>query len=344
MRVLMVGLGGIGQRHLRNLRTLLGDQVEVLAWRTRGLSHVFTDTLMIEPDAELESRYNIQTFSKLDEALSQRPDAVFVTNPSSLHVPVALEVAESGCHLFIEKPLSNSLDGVDELVDLVERQQLVTLVGYQMRFHPCLRLVKQLLEEDAIGPLLGARLEVGEYLPGWHTYEDYREMYASRSDLGGGVVLSQIHELDMVYWWFGMPHRLFALGGHWSSLEIDVEDTASILLECEYDGRPLPVHVHQDYVQRPPSRACQIVGEGGKILVDLPALEVRVVTSENPEGELHRVNDLQRNQLFLDELSHFLACVAGKENPLTNLHDGMQSLRIGLAAHQSIRSKSTVVL
>ena len=344
MKVLMAGIGGIGQRHARNLRTLLGDSVEILAFRTRGLSHTLTDALAIEPGTDLEGKYGIQRFNDLGEALSQHPDAVFVTNPSSAHVEVAQKAAEAGCHMFIEKPLSHSLDGVNRLLEAIDTRHLVTLVGYQMRFHPCLRMTKKLIEEQAIGPLLAARLEVGEYLPGWHKYEDYRQMYASRSDLGGGVILSQIHELDLVLWWFGMPRRLFALGGHWSSLEIDVEDTASILLECTYDGRPLPVHVHQDYVQQPGSRGYQIVGERGKILVDLPAAEVRVLTPENPDGEVHRFEDFQRNEMFFDELRHFFACLEGKEKPLVDVHAAVKSLRMALAAHQSIASGSTVEL
>jgi predicted dehydrogenase len=340
----MVGLGGIGQRHLRNLRTLLGDQVEIMAWRTRRLGHVLTDQLTILSGANLESYYAIQVFSALDEALAQEPDVVFVTNPSSLHMPVALAAAEAGCHLFIEKPLSHSLAGVDRLVEMVEQRNLVTLVGYQLHFHPCLRLAKELLDKEAIGLLLAARLEVGEYLPGWHTYEDYRQMYASRRDLGGGVILSQIHELDLVYWLFGMPCRVFALGGHWSSLEIDVEDTASILLECQYAGRPLPVHVQQDYVQRPPSRTCQIVGDKGKILVDLHALEVHVIQAETSQADVHRFEGFQRNQIFLDELSHFLSCLRGEEEPVVNVRDGAQSLRIALAAHRSIETGEVVTL
>ena len=131
-----------------------------------------------------------------------------------------------------------------------------------------------MLAARAIGRIVAVRAEVGEYLPGWHPYEDYRQMYASRADLGGGVVLSQIHEIDYLYWLFGMPRRLMAMGGHLSSLEIDVEDTASILMECVVDGRPIPVHLHQDYVQRPPSRTCQIIGDDGKILVDFRSLSV----------------------------------------------------------------------
>lgn len=341
MKILFVGLGGIGQRHVRNLRALIGDSVAIHAVRARGLGHVLTDTLKIEPGADLENRYGIVREPDLETALSGKPSAVFITNPSSLHVPVALAAAEAGCHLFIEKPLSHNLDDVKRLVETVARQGLVALVGYQLRFHPCWLKVKALLEARSIGPLLAVHFEVGEYLPGWHTYEDYRGGYASRRELGGGVILTQIHELDLVYWLFGIPRRVYALGGHWSSLEIDVEDTASILLQCTYEGRPLPVHVHQDYLQRPPTRRAEIVGEAGKIIVDLTIPEVRVLDVSG-RVEVYAVPDFRRNDLFLDELRHFLACLDGSEKPVVSVRDGARSLEIALAARRSIENAGVV--
>jgi predicted dehydrogenase len=343
MKILMVGLGGIGQRHLRNLRALVGDDVRVLAVRTRGRQEVLTDTLTVRAGAELDATYRVERVPDLAAGLAEKPDIVFVTNPSSLHVPVARAAAEAGCHLFIEKPLSDSLESVDELVKTVEQRRLVGLVGYQLRFHPCFRRLKGLLDDRVVGSLLAVRFEVGEYLPGWHTYEDYRQMYASRRDLGGGVILSQIHELDLVYWLFGFPRRVFALGGHWSSLDVDVEDTASLLLECEHDGRPLPVHVQQDYVQRPPSRRAEIVGDRGKIVVDLTVPEVRVTDAASGAVAVHGVDGFQRNQVFLDELGHLLACVREGTPPTVSVRDGVASLRIALAAHRSIATGGVVV-
>jgi predicted dehydrogenase len=344
MKVLMVGLGSIGQRHVRNLRRLLGDRVEILAYRTRRLSHVLSDQLTIQPGIDLESHYDIRGFGDLYEALAQQPEAVFVTNPNSLHMPVALAAAEAGCNLFIEKPLSHSLDDVDRLVELVDQQQLVALIGYHLRYHPCLRLVKELLQAEAVGSLLTVRLEYGEFLPGFHTYEDYRQTYPAHREMGGGVILSQIHELDVAYWLFGMPRKVFALGGHWSSLEIDVEDTASLLLECEYAGRPLPVHIQLDFVQRPPTRTYEIIGDRGTILVDLLSSVVRVLRSETGQVDVRTFEDLQRNQLFLDELRHFLDCLAGQQRPMVSVRDGAQSLRIALAARQSIDAGTVVSL
>ena len=134
----MVGLGGIGQRHVRNLRALLGSEVEIIAFRTRRLRHVLTDRLEIESGSNLEEKYNIRAYGDLNQAIAQGPDVVFICHPSSFHIPVALSAAEAGCHMFIEKPLSHNFDRVEELIKLVEQKSLITLVGYQMRFHPCL--------------------------------------------------------------------------------------------------------------------------------------------------------------------------------------------------------------
>jgi predicted dehydrogenase len=344
MKVLMIGLGGIGQRHLRNLKTLLGDDLQVSAFRVRRLHHVVTDRLDIEPGADIETKYNITVHHDLDKALAEKPDLALVCNPSSLHVPVALRAAQAGCHLFLEKPLSHNLDSVSELVDAVEKRNLVGLVGYQLRFHPCLLRLHETLRAGAIGAVLAVRMQVGEYLPGWHAYEDYKQMYASRSELGGGVVLSQIHEMDAIYWLFGLPERLFSLGGHLSRLEIDVEDTASTLMQCRVGGRLVPVHLHQDYIQRPPARGYEVIGDAGKILVDLRAPNITVFGEDGAVREQRTFDQFLRNQLFLDEMAHLLACLRREETPRVTVRDGAQSLRTALAAKESMRTGRVIDL
>src|SRR4030095_294022 len=188
-------LGGIGQRHVRNLRRLRGNDVEISAYRVRQLNHTLSDNLEIEAGADVIQKYDIKSFTSLDAALAQRPDAVFVCNPSSLHLPVAQASADARCHLFIEKPLSDNYEKVENLIATVQSHNLTALVGYQLRFHPTLLQLEALLKTRAAGRVVAVIVEVGDFLPGWHKYEDYRTMYAARSDLGGGVVLSQIHEL-----------------------------------------------------------------------------------------------------------------------------------------------------
>jgi predicted dehydrogenase len=338
----MVGLGGVGQRHLRNLRAILGPDADISAYRVLRAAPVLTDTLEVEDGSNLEQKYHLTTFPSLDEALAHKPSAVFICNPSSLHIPIALAAAEAGCDLFIEKPLSHSLEGVDRLIEIVKRKNLVAMVGYQMRFHPCLRRVKSLLDCGQIGQVLAARAEVGAYMPGWHTYEDYRNSYAARADLGGGVVLSQIHEIDCLGWLFGAPSRVFALGGHLSSLELDVEDVASSLLECKVNGLLLPVELHQDYLQRPSTRTLRIVGEKGKVLADIEQLTVTTFDETGKASSHQHFADFQRNQLFIDELTHFLGCIERRQPSSIPLAEGASSLATALAIKQSLATGQAV--
>jgi hypothetical protein len=343
MRALFIGLGGIGQRHLRNLRSLVREDFQVAAFRTRRQQIVLTDQLQVSENEYLEEKYSVASFGDLDEALAWGPDAAFICNPSNLHIPFAMKAAEAGCHLLIEKPLSHDLEGTEELAAMLETKGKIGLVAYQLRFHPFIKSVQEILKTKVLGRIVSVSAEVGEYLPGWHPYEDYRQMYASRSDQGGGVILSQIHEMDYLYSFFGLPKRLFAVGGHLSSLEIDVEDTASILMEFSVDGRDIPVHLHQDYIQRPPSRGLRIIGDEGKVEVDFRAMTLKLYQA----GELVRseaLPDFPRNQLFMDEMNHFLACTRGEEKPLVSVRDGAQSLRMAFAAKESLSTRQPVQL
>jgi predicted dehydrogenase len=344
MKVLFVGLGGVGQRHLRNLKTLLGGDLQAVAYRVKDSKREITSDLSIRRDTDIAQKYNIEVYYDLEEALQQVPEVAIIANPTHLHVPVALQILDRECHLFIEKPISHTLTGIDKLLRLSKGKNRIVSIGYQMRFHPCLQALSHMLREERLGPLMGVRAEIGEYLPGWHPYEDYRQMYASKRDMGGGVILSQIHELDYIYWLFGVPRQIFAVGGHLSRLEIDVEDVASILMECEYSGQTLPVHLHMDYIQRPPRRKCQIIGEQGTILVDLLRPSIRHYQGNGDLCNESVFRGFQRNQLFIDEMRHFLSCLGGREKPAVSIDDGVQSLRMALAALESLQTGMPVPL
>ncbi len=337
-KFLFAGLGSIGQRHLRNLRAVLGHNAEILAYRSRGQSPVLTPEMTVQPNVVLENLYNVRSFTNLDDALNEQPDAVFVTNPNTLHIQVALAAARAGCHLFIEKPLSHSLEGVDELIEIVESKKLVAFVGYQFRFHPGLRWIKSLLEERRLGQLISAHIVNGEYLPDWHPYENYRESHAARSELGGGSLRIQTHEFDYAVWLLGMPSKVYAVGGHLSRLEVDVEDSVNMLMTCEDNGRPVPVHIHLDYLQRPPQRICEIVGDAGKVRYDYYANQVEVQDLETGISQILRFERFDRNKMFMDEMRHFLDCLMGKACPVTDLREAKKSLLIGLLSAKSLET------
>lgn len=342
MKIVFVGLGGIGQRHLRNLRQLLGSELEVHAFRARRLTHVVSDKLDIVPDENIETKYGITVHKTWQQALDVRPDVVMICNPSSLHMAYALSAAHAGIPFFAEKPLSHNWDRVNELLSVADQSNLPGFVGYQLRFHPCVKRLQELVKSRSIGRLVAVRMQVGEYLPGWHKYEDYREMYASKRELGGGVILSQIHELDILYSVLGVAENIHTIGGQLTKLEIDVEDTASSLMAFSRDGRTIPVQLYQDYIQRPPRRAYEFIGDAGKIEVDITTNSLTWFAEQGNVAERMRLPEFQRNQLFLDQMRHMLGCLRGEEKPLVSLRDGAQSLRMALASLRSLAEKRVV--
>lgn len=316
----IIGCGSIGKRHINNLKSLLG-KADIIAFDTEP-----------ERREEVACQYYVQVVETLEEGWRHSPKIVFVTTPTSQHVSVALEAARRGCHLFIEKPLSNLWDhNLEELLNEVRKKKLITLVGCNLRFHPGLKKVKQLLEDNTIGRVVAARVEVGQYLPDWRPWEDYRQSYSAKKSLGGGIILDAIHEIDYIRWMFGEITSVYCLSGKISHLEIEAEDTAAILLRF---ANGTIGEVHLDCVQRIYSRSCQIIGDEGTIRWDFTLNEVCWYTKAT--GQWHTTtNPNNQNQMYLDELKHLLHCLGGESKPALDVFDAAQVLKIALAAKAS---------
>ena len=344
MKVLFCGLGSIGQRHLRNLRMLMGNKVKVLAFRQKGTCPLLKEDMTADPENSVEKKYGVQSFWNLDEALAEKVDVVFITSPNVYHIPLAIKAARKGCHLFIEKPLSHSMEGVMELKEIVEAQNLKVFIAYQFRFHPGLKWIKQMIDQGKLGQLIGAHIVNAEYLPDWHPYEAYQNSSYGKKSLGGGSLNLQTHELDYALWFFGLPESLYCVGGHLSQLDIDVEDAMSLLLKGSYRNLPFPIHIRLDCLQRPPKRLCEVVGEAGKMAYDYYQNRVVWTPLDNSKTEVREFTDFHRNQMYLDELKHFLNCLQDKETPRVDLDEGIRSLKIGMAAFQSLNRNQVVSL
>ena len=314
MKILIAGFGSIGRRHFRNLQELGVE--DILLYRTHQ------STLPVE---ELKD-YIVET--DLQKALQHKPDAVIIANPTAKHLDVAMAAAEAGCHIFFEKPISHDLQRIEEFTKLVEEKRVQVFVGFQFRFHPGLRVVKKWLEEGAIGRPLAVRSHWGEYLPGWHPWEDYRKSYTSRTDLGGGVVLTLSHPLDYLRWLLGEVDKLWAFGGHLTDLEVEVDDMAEIGLKfCS----GVIGSMQLNYIQRPAKHDLEIIGSQGSITWDNNDGAARRFDVEKNEWEIVPVPEgFERNTLFLDEMDHFLQVVKGEIKPLCDLNDGKKALKLAL--------------
>ena len=186
----------------------------------------------------------------IQEALKKhKPDAVIVANPTSMHLDIAIPAAEAGCHILLEKPVSNSLERLDILQQAAQKSGSRILVGFQFRYHPTLNKARELIQANALGKILTVHAHWGEYLPQWHPWEDYRQSYAARADLGGGVIVTLTHPLDYLRFIIGEVESLWSFNGHISPLEVDVEDVAEIGLKFKNGAIG---GVHLNYVQRPP--------------------------------------------------------------------------------------------
>ncbi len=312
MKFLIVGFGSIGRRHLRNLRAL-GEE-DILLYRTHH------STL---PDDEIAG---LVIENDLQAALAHHPDAVIIANPTALHLEAAIPAARAGCSILMEKPVSHSLERIPELDLALRSNGERFLVGYQFRFHPGLQKIAALLAGSAIGRIISVRGHWGEYLPGWHPWEDHRSGYAARRDLGGGVVNTLSHPLDYLRWLIGEIDDLQPLTAHIPELEIEVESVAEILLQFSNGALG---SLHLDYIQRPAQHTLQIIGSQGTITWDNADGAVRLFKAGEPDWQVFSVpSGFERNSMFIEELRHFIAVTRGDTRPCCTLADGVRAIQL----------------
>lgn len=314
MKILIVGAGSIARRHIKNLNSLGYEDIDV-----------------VDPDNEMlvyaKKNFKIdQVYRKLEKILSGSYEVAFVLTPPSLHVSIAIKLAGKGIHLFIEKPLSNSIAGVDELIRLVEEKHLIVMVGYNQRFNRGVKEIKKSLTK--ISDIYYVRAEFGQYLPDWRPWQDYRKSYSSKKELGGGILLDASHEIDYVLWM--VNKKVLKVSGFFkkiSSLDIDVEDLAEIHIEFE-DG--VMASIHMNMVERGYNRRIKIIGENGNIKYDFYSKEFSL---SNEKGDLiisKNYKDFGINQMYIEEIEHFLDCIETNRKPLITLEDGRRVIEIVL--------------
>jgi predicted dehydrogenase len=283
------------------------------------------------PDGEVAG-YPVE--SDLATALKKhRPDAVVVANPTSLHLDVAVPAAEAGCAILLEKPLSDSVRGLDRLQAAVAQSGSKVLVAFQLRFHPSLLCARKLIADGAVGRIISAHVHFGEFLPGWHPWEDYRKGYAARADLGGGVLLTQCHSLDYLPWLVGPVEAAWGMVAKLSDLEVTADDNAEIglLFAAGAFGS-----LHLDYNEQPPSHRFDIIGTEGTIRCDLADGAVNLYRAGSKRWETYPLpQGWERNTMFMDEMKHFLEVARGEAEPACTLEDGVRVMRLIEAVRRS---------
>ena len=321
-RVLIVGLGSIGKRHLRLARGLIPNaDIRVLRHQNNNEEH----------------EYSNGSFNNLDEAVAFKPQIAVIASPASFHVSTSQALAENGVHLLVEKPLSSSPSGVSRLLETCRDKNLVLLTGYNLRFLPSLQRYRDLLDERIIGNIFSVRCEIGQYLPTWRPDTDYRMSVSARSEMGGGVLLELSHELDYLGWIFGEVEWIKATLSQQSELEIDVEDSAHLTLgfQPKSNNRQLIAQVNLDFIRHDTTRICTAIGEKGSLRWNGLNGDVSFYPAVSNEwlevfSHLHH-----RDESYLAEWKNFIECVVQHKQPLITGEDGLKVLEIIEAARSS---------
>ena len=327
---MIVGLGSIGKRHLRNILAIENTKkLEIIIYSKQTKSY-------------LSNHKNIKIFDSLDKCLLEKPDVGFITNETVHHIPIAIKLAKVGLDLFIEKPLSNKISNVKTFSKIVETKKLITLVGCNLRFHRCINEMKNLIDQKVIGDIISVKVECGTYLPDWHPNENYSKSYASRDDLGGGVVLTCIHELDYLFWFFGETQEVFSMTGKYSNLKITASDLSAIILKFKNN---IIAEVHLDYFQKPEARSCKLIGTKGTITWDSLSNEVKIYDFKKSKWKSKlKIKKYDKNEMYVKELEYFIQCINKKKKTINDISQGEYVLKVALGIIKSSKLKKSITL
>jgi len=330
-KIFLVGLGGAGQRHLRIFREFLPLETEFSAYRSIRKTPLLNRDFSVNNDSAIEKKYNIKLFNSLEEGLDNNPDLVVISTPSSLHFDVAKKAAQRNINIFVEKPFSHNLVGFKDFEEIVLKNELYFFVSFQRRFHTYLKKIKKIISNDRIGEIISAVFNVCTYVPAWHPYEDFKNLYACRSDLGGGVLLTEIHELDLCYWYFGLPEYVYCAGGNYSEVKLDVEDTAHVTLKY----KDFVVQVNLCFMQRYNLRDLYIAGTKGYIEWKMDGNRLIISNYENNDKKVLSDPEYTNDAMFFSQASYFLEKFSRSDSK-TYLEAARASLTIVEATKESM--------
>jgi predicted dehydrogenase len=283
------------------------------------------DVTVIDSDRkkldDIKKEIPVKTSPDLDKALeTENYESAFICTPPSLHIQQATKLLNREMHCLIEKPLSNKLEGIDELIKVAESKNRAVLIGYTIRFSPFLTKIKELIAANAIGKVLFLKASVGYYLPYWRPDEDYRRGYGANETLGGGIVLDASHEIDYARFFLGEVEEVSSVCKKLSGLEIDTEDYAEITMRHNNGAYS---QIHLDYLQTNYRRNCEIVGENGMLIWNINEGILKQYDMKDKEYHVHYEGlNANVNELYLAETRHFLRCMEGAEKPLVDLREG----------------------
>ena len=329
-RVLIAGLGSIGKKHLSLMRELLPNA------DIRILRHKACRETIKHSNGCFDDQY---------EATKYNPQIAVIANPAPLHLPIAEKLVEIGCHLLIEKPLSDDLDAAVSFSNQKLINQVKIQLAYNLRFDRALNFFKNSLSEKIIGNIFSIRCEVGQYLPQWRPNTDYRDSVSARKSLGGGVLLELSHEIDYLRWLFGDISSVSAHIDKHSDLRIDVEDSAYLRLNFTKDyNNAFPVAVvSMDFIRHDQTRTCTVIGSDGSIRWNGVKNKVELWKINGRKWETIYQDKIDDGGSYKAQLESFFSTIIDNKKPKITIQDGIEALKVIQAARSSDSNQGLTV-
>lgn len=325
MKIGIIGLGSIGQRHIKCLKKLGYDNIVALR-STKGSIKKLPEEL----------NYIKQVYNYNDFFLNNL-DGIIISNPTSLHIESLKMCLNKGIPIFVEKPIADSLKQIKEIRNFDTSK---VMVGFNLRYNEMISKVKEFISSNKIGKIFKANLYCGQYLPLWHPYTDYRKEYYSRKDLGGGVLRTLSHEIDLMNYFFGLPIEVFASVEKISDLEIDVDD--NVYMICKMADNSL-VNIELDYLNPMPKRKGAIFSSKGKLNYTLSSFSESIAIFTDYEGKkiiLYKNENYDWNEMYIQQMKSFVNFIKNKEILKCSFKDGINVTKVIETAELSNKSKS----
>lgn len=319
-RVLVVGAGSIGERHIR-------------CFLATGRCAISFAEINEELRRTIAARYSACGFATLEEGIATSPDIAVIATPAHLHVEMATKLAEASIHLLVEKPLSTREVGIERLVSLVREKKVVAGVAYVYRSHPVLADMRKIILSGAFGPPVQIIVVAGQHFP---TYRPaYRDIYYRDRATGGGAIQDALtHLINAGEWLVGPVTRLVADAAHQVLPGVEVEDTAHVLTR---HGSVLGSYILNQH-QAPNETSFTVTCERGTARFEVHENHWRWMTSPGGAWQEGLSQPLERDELFTRQAHLWLDAVEGKHPPTCSLEDGLQTLCVNLAALKSVET------
>ncbi len=311
-KILIIGAGSIGTRHLKNLLKL----------GYKNLAVCDPDEKRIKAVSELG---NFSLYKNTRAALKkERPEIVFVCNPTHLHVPTASLALDAGAHVFIEKPLAANLIGVDLLIRLAQKKKLTAMVACNFRFHLGFKELKEVLRQKRFGKPVLVRVKAGFFLPTARKNSNYKKIFAAHRHQGGGVVLDLgSHLVDYLKELFGPIIGISGLAAKTNILGIAAEEAASLIFRHK---KGVLTSVNLDYLSQKPMHQLEVVTFQGLLTLDFR--KNRLIFEDRNRKKVIYQGNKDINAMYILELKHFFDCLKRHKAPLQNLQDAKETLKV----------------